>query len=84
MFGGISMLTKSADEMDAATATIMPLWQQFYQDIYPSNCQVALSMVFILITNRTQVGSLTSNIPPSSRHPVRQRLFTSFIYLYTS
>ncbi|MBC8946325.1 MULTISPECIES: GyrI-like domain-containing protein [Xenorhabdus] len=32
---GVSTRTKNAHEMDAATAKIMPLWQHFYQDIYP-------------------------------------------------
>lgn len=32
---GISTRTKNADEMDASTAKIMPLWHHFYQDIFP-------------------------------------------------
>ncbi|MFK8259935.1 GyrI-like domain-containing protein [Erwinia sp. AnSW2-5] len=34
---GVSTRTKNADEMDAATAKIVPLWQRFYQDIYPEH-----------------------------------------------
>ncbi|MBD2782157.1 GyrI-like domain-containing protein [Xenorhabdus szentirmaii] len=46
---GVSTRTKNADEMDAATAKIMPLWQHFYQDIYPD--QLSGNVVYGVYSN---------------------------------
>ncbi|CDH08197.1 GyrI-like domain-containing protein [Xenorhabdus bovienii] len=46
---GISTCTKNAHEMDAATAKIMPLWQHFYQDIYPK--QLSGNVVYGVYSN---------------------------------
>lgn len=46
---GLSTRTKNADEMDSATARIMPLWQRFYQDIYPR--QLSGELVYGVYSN---------------------------------
>ncbi|PHM38982.1 hypothetical protein Xmau_03149 [Xenorhabdus mauleonii] len=46
---GTSTRTKNADEVDAATAKIMPLWQHFSQNIYPE--QLAGNVVYGVYSN---------------------------------